>query len=82
MLKISVKLFAVYQETFGTPELQLEFPAATTVGEVLAWAIAKHPQLAAWQDITRFGINMQFVEPDTPLQDGDEVVLIPPVSGG
>ncbi|MEQ8961643.1 MAG: MoaD/ThiS family protein, partial [Coleofasciculus sp. C2-GNP5-27] len=35
-----------------------------------------------WRDLTRFGINLQFVEPDTILQAGDEVVLIPPVSGG
>jgi molybdopterin synthase sulfur carrier subunit len=81
-IRIAVKLFAVYQETFGTSELRLEFPSQTTVGEVLAWAIAQHPQLEAWREITRFGVNLQFVEPNTILQDGDEVVLIPPVSGG
>jgi len=35
-----------------------------------------------WRHLTRFGINWQFVEPETLLKDGDEVVLIPPVSGG
>ncbi|MEO0014768.1 MAG: hypothetical protein RLZZ535_3157, partial [Cyanobacteriota bacterium] len=35
-----------------------------------------------WRDVTRFGINLQFVESATALQDGDEIVLIPPVSGG
>jgi molybdopterin synthase sulfur carrier subunit len=44
--------------------------------------IAEHPQLEQWRNLTRFGINLQFVEPNTILQDGDEVVLIPPVSGG
>jgi molybdopterin synthase sulfur carrier subunit len=44
--------------------------------------IADHPQLKQWRDLTRFGVNLQFVEPETQLQDGDEVVLIPPVSGG
>ncbi|PSB01589.1 MoaD/ThiS family protein [Merismopedia glauca] len=81
-LKISLKLFAVYQETFGSAELNLKFPPQTSVGEVLEWAIAQHPQLAKWRDITRFGVNLQFVEADTLLADGDEVVLIPPVSGG
>jgi sulfur-carrier protein len=43
---------------------------------------AAHPELSRWQDITRYGINLQFVPPETLLKDGDEVVLIPPVSGG
>jgi sulfur-carrier protein len=81
-LKISLKLFAVYQETFDRSELHLEFPAQTSVKEVLEWAIAQHPKLEAWRDVTRFGVNLEFVDPDTILQDRDEVVLIPPVSGG
>ncbi|EAZ93573.1 hypothetical protein CY0110_17297 [Crocosphaera chwakensis CCY0110] len=44
--------------------------------------IEEHPQLKKWQDITRFSVNYQFVEADTKLQDGDELVFIPPVSGG
>jgi len=49
---------------------------------VLERLISEHPELKQWQDLTRFGINLEFVEPDTLVQDGDEVVLIPPVSGG
>jgi molybdopterin synthase sulfur carrier subunit len=49
---------------------------------VLEILISEHPELNQWRDITRFGINLEFAEPDTFLQDGDEVVLIPPVSGG
>ena len=79
---VVVKLFAAYQEAYGVPEIVLEFPPNTTVAEVRDRLIHEHPNLAAWRDITRFGVNLQFVEPDTTLQDGDEVVLIPPVSGG
>jgi molybdopterin synthase sulfur carrier subunit len=43
---------------------------------------APYPELAALATLTRYGINLEFVEPDTPVQEGDEVVLIPPVSGG
>jgi molybdopterin synthase sulfur carrier subunit len=79
---ITVKLFAVYQETYGIPELRLEFPPQTQVKAVLEYLLQEKPQLEEWRNLTRFGINLQFVEPDTLLQDGDEVVLIPPVSGG
>ncbi len=81
-ITITVKLFAAYQEAYGLPELTLNLPIQTSVGEVLDRLIAEKPQLEQWRTITRFGVNLQFVEPNTPLQDGDEVVLIPPVSGG
>lgn len=81
-ITVKVKLFAIYQEAFQTSELDLVLPAAISVGEVLQSLIEQQPNLARWQEITRFGVNLQFVAPDTILQDGDEVVLIPPVSGG
>jgi molybdopterin synthase sulfur carrier subunit len=81
-ITITVKLFAAYQEAYGVSELILEFPPNTPVAAVLERLISEHPQLKQWQDLTRFGINLEFVEPDTLVQDGDEVVLIPPVSGG
>lgn len=79
---VTVKLFAAYQEAYGVSEIVLEFPPNTTVAAVRDRLIHEHPQLSQWRDLTRFGVNLQFVEPDATLQDGDEVVLIPPVSGG
>ena len=81
-IKIIVKLFAAYQEAYNEPELMLEFPENTSVLQVREHLIDEHPELEKWRDVTRFGVNLNFVEPDTPLHDGDEVVLIPPVSGG
>jgi molybdopterin synthase sulfur carrier subunit len=81
-ITVSVKLFAAYQEAYGVPELVMEFPQDTPVVAVCDRLIAEHPELTELRDITRFGVNLDFVEPDTLLQDGDEVVLIPPVSGG
>jgi molybdopterin synthase sulfur carrier subunit len=79
---VTVKLFAAYQEAYGVPELVLEFPPQTPVSAVLDTLIAEHPELDKWRNLTRFGVNLQFVEPDTIVHKGDEVVLIPPVSGG
>ena len=81
-ITVTVKLFAAYQEAYKVPELVLEFPDSTTVAAVCDRLISEHPELAKLRDITRFGVNLDFVEPDIILQDGDEVVLIPPVSGG
>jgi sulfur-carrier protein len=81
-IEICVKLFAIYQDSFGVPELQLTLPAGATVGQVLDRLIEQRPGLASWRSVTRFGVNLQFVEPGTLLRCGDDVVLIPPVSGG
>lgn len=76
-ITVTVKLFAAYQEAYGVPELLLEFPPETPVAVVRDRLLALHPELSQLRDVTRFGVNLQFVEPDTILQDGDEVVLIP-----
>ncbi len=81
-ITVTIKLFAVYQEEFETTEITRQFPANTPVSEVLERSIRERPNLARWREVTRFGINMDFVEPETIVRDGDEVVLIPPVSGG
>jgi molybdopterin synthase sulfur carrier subunit len=81
-ITITVKLFAAYQEAYDLPELKLELPPNSSVEFVLNSLINEHPELEKWHHSTRFGVNFQFVAADTPLHDGDEVVLIPPVSGG
>ena len=81
-ITITLKLFAVYQETVGLSEQAMVLPLGTTAGGVRDRLIAEHPTLADWKKLTRFGINLQFVQASTPLQNGDELVLIPPVSGG
>ena len=81
-ITVTLKLFAIYQEALGLSEKTLTLPIGTTAGEVRDRLITEHPSLAEWKDLTRFGINLQFVESDTALIDGDELVLIPPVSGG
>lgn len=81
-MTITVKLFAAYQEAYGVSELRLEVPAGTTVAAIRDRLLAEHPELTGWRDVTRFGINLEEVQPDAVVHDGDEVVLIPPVSGG
>jgi molybdopterin synthase sulfur carrier subunit len=82
VITVTVKLFAAYQEACGVSELILDFPDGTTVRSLCDSFINTYPELSHWSELTRFGVNLQFVEADTILQNGDEVVLIPPVNGG
>ena len=79
---VTLKLFAIYQEAYGIPEKTLDLPSQTTVNQVLDQILTEKPHLRQWQSVTRFGVNLTFVDGDTILQEGDELVLIPPVSGG
>ena len=81
-ITVTIKLFAVYQEAFGATEISHQFPLNTPVSAVLDRLTLDRPQLAQWHEVTRFGINLEFVEPDRIMIDRDEIVLIPPVSGG
>jgi sulfur-carrier protein len=82
MICITLKLFAAFQEAYQCPEIELQLPVGSPVSAVLDQVVQTHPQLECWRSVTRFGVNLQFVTPQTLLQPGDEVVLIPPVSGG
>lgn len=81
-ITVTIKLFAVYQEAFGATELSRQFPPGTTVKDVLDSLTRECPKLAQWHDVTRFGINLEFVSPETLVRERDEIVLVPPVSGG
>jgi len=81
-IKVNVKLFAAFQEAFSKSEISLVLPAHSPVSKVYESLVAIHPALEQWKLVTRYAINFSFVDENTPLQDGDEVALIPPVSGG
>jgi molybdopterin synthase sulfur carrier subunit len=81
-ITITIKLFAAYQEAYHVAELKRDFSLNTSILAVLNQLISERPELEKWRSLTRFGLNLQFVEAETLLQDGDEIVFIPPVSGG
>jgi len=77
-----VYLFALYREKTGHSQLVLELDPGTTVGHVLLEMRKLYPGLApAGVDIVT-ALNAEFAGPEQELAEGDEVALIPPVSGG
>lgn len=72
---ITVKCFARYRALLGFSELAVPFVA--TLQELLA-----EPRFAALPADALLAVNQAFAQRDSPLADGDEVALMPPVSGG
>jgi MoaD family protein len=77
---VRLLLFASAREAAGTREVGL---SASTVGEVLELARARFgAQFSSVLDGSRVWVNGDPAEPGTALSDGDEVAVLPPVSGG
>jgi len=81
-LRVKVKFFALYRELVGLRETEADLPLGSTALDVWHLFADANPRLAPNLPHTRFAVNGQYVQPDTPLKNGDEVVFIPPVSGG
>lgn len=81
-MRITVRLFALYRERLGTDTLTFDLPDGEHVEDMLALLIRRFPHLLPLVDNTRVAVNQEFAEPSQVLHDGDEVALIPPVSGG
>lgn len=79
---VRVRLFAVQRELAGTRELRLELPDGSDVEAAWTALVARHPVLAPGRSSVRFARNGNYAEAATRLVDGDEVAMIPPVSGG
>ncbi len=53
-----------------------------TVGDLVTEISRRHPSLGKLKDSVRFSLNLQVVDEESELKDGDEVGVLPPVAGG
>ncbi len=81
-VRIRVRLFAIQRELAGTREVALELADGADVGSAWDALVVRHPVLAPGRDSVRFARNGAYADPETVLSDGDELAVIPPVSGG
>jgi molybdopterin converting factor subunit 1 len=73
-------LFASYREAAGTSKLDAPLPRGARVGDLLDLLAPQLPSLKSTRGLV--AVNHSYVTVDATLNDGDEVALIPPVSGG
>jgi molybdopterin converting factor subunit 1 len=81
-MQIRVKLFAILREQAGADTLTLDVTEGATVAQALATLRQQCPVLAPHLTKVRLALGMDFVEAEARLAVGDELTLIPPVSGG
>lgn len=81
-LRVRVRLFAMQRELAGTRELALELPAGATIEDAWSALVERVPGLAPGRPSVRFARNGAYDDASAALHEGDEVAMIPPVSGG
>jgi molybdopterin converting factor subunit 1 len=79
---VTVKLFASLREAAGREQLRWELPDEATVGRLIRELRSSLPGLDSGIGRARVAINRRYAGADDRLQEGDEVALFPPVSGG
>jgi molybdopterin converting factor subunit 1 len=82
-MKVRVRLFAVLRESAGREAIDLRLPAEATAADAVE-ELAHQPGLDELLERmpVRLAVNREVVAATTPLDAGDELALIPPVSGG
>jgi len=81
-VQVTVKLFGSVREAAGAKELLVELPAGARAGELRALLARDHASVSALGERLRLAVNQELVASDAVLHEGDEVALLPPVSGG
>lgn len=81
-ITVRVRLFAVQRELAGTRNVSIDLPDGADVEAAWVALVARYPVLVPGRASLRFARNGDYADPLTVLADGDEVAMIPPVSGG
>jgi len=81
-MRVQVKLFASCREIVGVRQLAWTLKDGETLGALVDAVVDAYPRLRGHRDTMFLAVNRAYAQPDVALRDGDEVALLPPVSGG
>ena len=81
-MKVKVRFFATLRERVGANEITKVVVVGCTVGELWDMLQQDYPKLASVNIKLLYAVNKDYVGADHVLSDMDEVVFVPPVSGG
>lgn len=80
-MQLTLIAFGITKDILGGREVPFELEGEATVANLLTQLAAKHPRLDGLASL-RVAVNSEYARPQTSIGPQDEVVLIPPVSGG
>lgn len=81
-MQLTVLLFAGLAERAGLREITVELAADASVKDLLQGIRSLYPELAPLLNTSFVSVNQEYANHDVRLAEGDEIALLPPVSGG
>ena len=81
-MRVSVRLFAGLHDLLGERNVTLELPERATVADLRTQLSREYPVVTPFLTTLVCAVGDEYVTADHPLREGDDVALIPPVSGG
>jgi len=81
-MRITLRHFALVRELLGRSREERDLPAGATTGDVWDALVAEQPKLAAARKSVMVMVQQEYTDFAHILADGDELVFVPPVSGG
>ena len=81
-MRIHVRLFAILKDRAGVSETTVELAAGATAFDAAEAIVERFPGLRDALKRSAYAVNRSYCPASAALRDGDELALIPPVSGG
>ncbi len=79
---IKVLFFGAAADRAGTRETGLDVQDGATLAEIWPLIVERHSDLAPMRDTLAFAVNGEYARKEDAVSSGDEVAVLPPVSGG
>jgi len=81
-MRVTVRLFSVLGGCVEDDAVALELPEGARLRDAIESLLARHEALRPYAPSCMAAVGLEYAPPDHELRDGDEISLIPPVSGG
>jgi MoaE-MoaD fusion protein len=81
-MQIQVLFFGTLRDLAGKASDSLSLPDNATLGDVISLYEERIPRLKEWVGSIAMSVNQEYAGPEARLKSGDEIALLPPVSGG
>src|SRR5438105_10536318 len=81
-MRVRVLFFGMLKEMVGKSTDTIDLPDDASVADILQRYESQIPRLKAVLPSLALAVNQQYASPGTKLKSGDEVAMLPPVSGG
>ena len=82
MMTVRVQFWSYFKDLAGSAEIAATLADGATIADLLKDVYTRFPKLAAAEKSTLIAVGVDYQPRNHRLQDGDEVSLFPPVSGG